>query len=408
VVGYAVCRRRLARVGSVAFFAFLATALIGSNLSNRIKTEAEAANRRRRELELLYDFGQRLLSTESTTDLVKEIPQNIVAAFRTLGAALYLSNGDRLYLSDPAQVHTSLEDMREAVHSGSSFRMVSPRTAMLPLSVGVRPVGSVLVEGNLPSQETLEAMSSLIAISIESATAVEKLARSDAAHESERLRSALLDSVTHDLRTPLTSIKASVTSLLTQPLSAEQNKELLTVIDEESDRLNQLIAQATEMAQLDARQVVLEAASYTIQQCVDRALTECAELLEGRRVEVRLGDALPRVWIDLDLISKVLWHLLENAAKYSPAHEPIFLSAVVEGQQLALSIADRGSGIDPMEQEMIFDKFYRGQSQRYSVHGTGMGLAISKAIMEAHGGSIHVTSQPGHGSVFTICLPLAL
>jgi two-component system sensor histidine kinase KdpD len=131
-------------------------------------------------------------------------------------------------------------------------------------------------------------------------------------------------------------------------------------------------------------------------------------MLTGRKVEVRLPDTLPRIWVDFELITKVLWHLLENAAKYSPAAEPIFISGVREGNQLAVSVADHGAGIDPLEQEMIFDKFYRGQNQRYSIHGTGMGLAIAKAIMEAHGGSIHVTSQVGHGSVFTICLPLAL
>ncbi|SNT38526.1 two-component system, OmpR family, sensor histidine kinase KdpD [Granulicella rosea] len=392
----------------IALFAFLATALIGSNLSDRIKTEAAASNRRRRELELLYDFGQRLLSTEGATDLRKAIPQNIVAAFRTQGAALYLSAGDRVYRFDTARMAVDPERMRGAVHAGVSYKTAGPETALLPLAVGVRPVGSILVEGNLPSQETLEAMSSLIAIAIESASAVEKLARADAAHESERLRSALLDSVTHDLRTPLTSIKASVTSMLTQgALTEEQRMELLTVIDEESDRLNHLIAQATEMARLDAREVALDPAAYTVQQCVERALEEGQAALAGRAVEVRLADTLPRVWIDLDLIVKVLGHLLENASKYSPADSPIFISGVVEGGELALSVADRGAGIDAMEQEMIFDKFYRGQSQRYRVQGTGMGLAISKAIMEAHGGSIRVTSQPGHGSVFTIGLPLA-
>jgi two-component system sensor histidine kinase KdpD len=392
----------------IALFAFLTTSLIGSNLSNRIKAEADASNSRRRELELLYDFGQRLLSTESTTDLRKAIPQNIVAAFRTHTAALYLSSGDRVYRSDTTSAQANLDTMRSAVHGGTSYKVQSPQSAVLALSVGVRPIGSVLVEGNLPSQETLEAMSSLIAIAIESATAVEKLARSDAAHESERLRSALLDSVTHDLRTPLTSIKASVTSLLSQGLNEASRTELLTVIDEESDRLNQLIAQATEMARLDAREVHLEPAAYKAQALVDRALTECASMLADRRVEIRLADTLPLVWVDIDLIVKVLSHLLENANKYSPIAEPIFISGVREGSELALSVADRGTGIDHMEPEMIFDKFYRGQSQRYQVHGTGMGLAISKAIMEAHGGSIHVTSQPGHGSVFTVCLPLSV
>ena len=221
----------------IALLAFLVTALIGSNLSNRIRTQAAAANQRRRELELLYDFGQRLLSTESTHNLLNAIPHNIVNAFRMRAASLYLSNGDRVYLSSPDAPKNNLEALRQAVHSANSFRPARHLSlpagieaglpeqlqgsselgsATLSLLVGVKPIGSIEVEGNLPSRETLEAMSSLIAIAITSATAVEKLARADAAQESERLRAALLDSVTHDLRTPLTSIKVSVTSLLSQ------------------------------------------------------------------------------------------------------------------------------------------------------------------------------------------------
>jgi two-component system sensor histidine kinase KdpD len=115
---------------------------------------------------------------------------------------------------------------------------------------------------------------------------------------------------------------------------------------------------------------------------------------------------LPKVSIDLERIAKVIEHLLENAAKYSPEGSPIFISAEVAKNRLCTSVADRGAGVDDFERMMIFDKFYRGQGQRYRVQGTGMGLAIAKAIVEAHGGTIEVTSQPGHGSVFTFCLPL--
>ncbi len=390
----------------IALLAFLATALIGSNLSNRIKAEAAASDSRRRELELLYDFGQRLLSTESAGELVKAIPQNIVAAFRTRGAALYLLRGDRMYVSNPQDVHVTHDQLRAAVYGSTDYESRAPQAALLSLSVGVRPIGSISVEGNLPSQVTLEAMSSLVAIALESATAVEKLARADAAHESERLRSALLDSVTHDLRTPLTSIKASVTTLLSvDSLSQENRAELLTVIDEESDRLNHLIAQATEMAKLDARQVRPQFARHPVSECIEGALALSSSA--AQRVQVRLAETLSYVLVDVQMISKVLVHLIENAAKYSPPHEPIFITAEMEGSLVSISVADRGDGIDPMEQTMIFDKFYRGQSQRYRIHGSGMGLAISKAIIEANGGTIRVTSQPNRGSVFIVSLPAA-
>ena len=386
----------------VALFAFLATALIGSNLANRIKDEAFASDARRRELELLYDFGQRLLSTESTGDLMKAIPHDIVSSFRTRAAALYLTQGDRLYLSNAKEVQATREQLRNGVYAGTLYKA---QAALLPVSVGVRPIGAISVEGNLPSQETLEAMSSLVAIAIESATAVEKLARADAAHESERLRSALLDSVTHELLTPLSTIRAAVARLIGSAVSVEERDGLLHAIQEESGRLDHLVAQATEMARLDARAVELELAPLSMMECFQEALGLVP--VGERIVEVRVAEKLPEVMADRVMIVKVLVHLIENAVRYSPPGAPIFLTAEEDGREVAVSVADRGEGIDAMEQAMVFDKFYRGRGQRDRVRGTGMGLAISKAIVEAHGGTIQVTSQMQSGSVFTMMLPAA-
>src|SRR5262249_29639645 len=222
--------------------------------------------------------------------------------------------------------------------------------------------------------------------------------------ESERLRSALLDSVTHEFRTPLTGIKASVTTLRSgTKLSAEDQQDLLAVIDEESDRLNRLVGEAAVMAQLDAREVKLDLRPHQVREAIDAALADSRPTLSGHPVEVRLPQRLPAALMDVAWIKKVLQHLLENAAKYSPPGSAIFLSSEVRDHRLVTSVADRGAGIDDLERAMVFDKFYRGQSQRYRVQGTGMGLAI----VEAHGGRIEVTSQLGHGSVFSFSLPLA-
>jgi len=267
-------------------------------------------------------------------------------------------------------------------------------------------MGILGISGITLSSETLDAVSSLLAISIERAGAVEKLSRTEAARESERLRSALLDSVTHDFRTPLTSIKASVTSLLADPeLDPPQTHELLTVIDEESDRLNRLVGEAVEMAQLDANQVKLDIRPYQIREAIDGALEDLHQVTQEHPVEVRLPEQLPAVLMDVELIKKVLSHLLENAAKYSPPGSPIFISCEVTNGRLITNVADRGAGIDDLERSLIFDKFYRGQGQRHRIQGTGMGLAIVKAIVEAHGGRIGVTSQLGQGSVFSFGLP---
>jgi two-component system sensor histidine kinase KdpD len=231
--------------------------------------------------------------------------------------------------------------------------------------------------------------------------------RSEASRESERLRSALLDSITHEFRTPLTSIKASVTSLKSEvAMNEEQRRDFVEIIDEESDRLNRLIGEAVEMARLDANEVKLELAPHPIQEAVDAALQASKDAMADHPVEVRFPDNLPAAMMDIDWIKKVLQHLVENAAKYSSVGQPIFISSEVRNGRLITSVADRGVGIDDLERSMIFDKFYRGQGQRYRVQGTGMGLAIVKAIVEAHGGRIEVSSQVGHGSVFSFGLPV--
>jgi two-component system sensor histidine kinase KdpD len=417
----------------VALFAFLGTAIFASHLSSRIREETEEANARRREAEMLYRLGRQLLQPESVADLLNFIPSSVASAFSSPAVTLYFAHKDRIYLSDPLRVSsphvawkpdhatmvragTSYEpertradivrDLREAMQLPAYRPPIDGFPSAIPLHTGVRPSGALLIEATSLSRETAEALSGLISMSIERAEALENSARSEAAQETERLRTALLDSVTHELRTPLTSIRASVTALLSQPeLSAEQRNDMLAVIDEESDRLNHLIEQAVEMAQLDAHKVHLEVKPQSAEALVHAAVDECREAHPSREFRIAIASNLPRVLADAAWIHKVLANLLENAVKYSPADQAIFVSADRQGSMVAFSVADRGAGIEPLEQEMIFDKFYRGQGQRERISGTGMGLAICRAIVDAHGGKIGVTSQLGHGSVFTFTLP---
>jgi two-component system sensor histidine kinase KdpD len=272
--------------------------------------------------------------------------------------------------------------------------------------MGVRPIGALGILGKCPSRHSLEALGSMVAIAVERAGAVEQLGKTEAARESERIRSALLDSVTHELRTPLTSIMGAVSSLRSQlQLTEQERNELLAIIDEESGRLDRLIEEAVEMARLDAHEVQLDLQFHPVQELVDQSVKNAQEIVAAHPISVRLSKDLHPVFFDLRMIEKVLHHLLENAAKYSPPGSPIFISAEETKDALVISVADRGVGIDMLEKSFIFDKFYRGTGQRYLVHGTGMGLAIAKAIVEAHGGAITVTSQVGHGSVFSFQLP---
>jgi two-component system sensor histidine kinase KdpD len=271
----------------------------------------------------------------------------------------------------------------------------------------VQPLGSLGISGPILTRKTLEALGTLVAIAAERARAVERLGKAEAAREGEQLRSALLDSITHDLRTPLTSIKASVTSLLSQPQAPESNRrELLTIIEEEADRLNQLVGDAAEMARLDAGEFELKLERHSIDEIASAAIEQCRPFLAARPVNIHVDAALPPVRADFSRIKDVLVRLLENANAYSPAGTPITVSAEVSDGSLVTSVADQGPGIEDMEVGLIFDKFYRGKDQRFQVQGTGMGLPIAKAIVEAHGGSIGVTSQLGHGSVFYFSLPI--
>jgi two-component system sensor histidine kinase KdpD len=247
----------------------------------------------------------------------------------------------------------------------------------------------------------------MIAIAIERAGAIEKVGQTEAARQSENLRAVLLDSVTHELRTPLTGIKAAVTGLLSDyHLDEAQRKDLLTVINEETDRLDRLVAEATEMAQLDAHKVDLQLQFVAISTLIDSVLEESRVLVGKHPVGLRIPASLPKVHIDPDRIAEVLKQLLENAAKYSASDAPIVVSAELRNQHLIVGVTDSGPGIEDFEQSLIFDKFYRGRDQRYRVQGTGMGLAIAKAIVEAHNGTITVTSQLGRGSVFLFELPV--
>ena len=417
----------------IALFAFLGTAIYASHLASRIREESEDANARRRESEMLYRLGRQLLQPENVGQLLNYIPSSVANAFNSPAVTLYIADDDRIYLSDPKRISSPkvawptgetapddttttyadrsraeiVRDLREAMLLPVFRAPVDGYPTAVPLRTGVRPTGALLLEATTLSRETMEALSGLIAMSIERAEALEDSARSEAAKETERLRTALLDSVTHELRTPLTSIKASITTLLSQPtLDEPARHDLLAVIDEESDRLNHLIEQAVEMAQLDAHKVQLDLKPQPVAALIHDSVDSCRAAFPGRDIRVSIPRSLPNVLADSAWIAKVLTNLLGNAVKYSAADKPVFVSADLQGDMLAISVADRGSGIDPMEQAMVFDKFYRGQGQRNRVSGTGMGLAISRAIVAAHGGTISVTSQLGHGSVFTFTLPV--
>lgn len=392
----------------VALVAFLATSIIASNLSERARRETRAATGRRIEVERLYTVSEQLLIANNVLELLGAIPFYIRETFGVEHAAIHIADKDKIYRSGPETELPPSTELREVSARGEIILGIRQDRCFVPLRMGVRRMGSLGMVGGVLSRETLEALGGLIAIAIERAGAVETLTRSEASRESERLRSALLDSVTHEFRTPLTSIKASISNLRSgATMNEEERQDLLAVIEEEADRLNRLVGEAVEMAQLDAREVKLELGPHQISEAITPALEDSKSVIGNHPVHMRLAENLPPALMDVAWIKKVLQHLVENAAKYSPDDAPIFISSELRSGRLITSVADRGVGIDDLERSMVFDKFYRGQSQRYRVQGSGMGLAIVKAIVEAHQGRIEVTSQLGQGSVFSFGLPIA-
>ena len=390
----------------IALLAFLTTAVIASQLSDRARKQTEEAVGRRRELERLYSFSQQLLTADNILQLLNAVPQHVIECFGVSAAALYLPEKGNIYRAGIEVPDLDAEQLKSIIARGEPMMDRERNLSFTPLKMGVRTVGALGVGGNL-SRQTLDAMGSLIAIAVERANAVENLTRSETTREGERLRSAILDSVTHEFRTPLTSIKASVTSLLSNTgLSSDDRQELMTVINEESDRLNRLVGEAAEVAQLESHEFQLDLQTCRVLDLAHRAVADVKQVLGKHPVEIRVPEDLA-ARLDADRIKEVLVQLLENAAKYSPPESPIRITAELKGANLEVNVADQGAGIDDMEQSLIFDKFYRGKNQRYRVQGTGMGLAIVRAIVEAHGGEIGVTSQLGCGSVFHFVLPVA-
>ena len=390
----------------IALFAFLATAIIASELSERARREALTATQRRKEIERLYSFAQQLLTMENVPELLNALPRFIVEHFGAQASAVFVAGREDVYRSGPDTHALDTDELKSVTARGEATSNSLRSQVFVPLRLGLRSIGALGISFASMSRESLDALASLIAIAIERTRALENLSKTEASREGEKLRSAILDSITHEFRTPLTSIKASVTSMLSDAnLDSAQRQELLTVIDEETDRLNRLVGEAAEMARLDANQVELQFERHRVQEPIDLAIEEAKQTLGTHPIEIVVPKDLTAV-MDLQRIKDVIFHLLDNAGKYSPPDSPIRVSAEVKNQKLTVSVSDRGPGIDDFEQSVIFDKFYRGKNERYRVQGTGMGLAIAKAVVEAHGGTMGITSQLGSGSVFWLTLPL--
>ena len=392
----------------VALFAFLATAITASQLSAQVRRRALEAQDRQREMERLYALSRSILLVDPLQSVPKQLANHVAQSLGASAVALYDRVTGDLYRSGPEDFPGLEDQLRESAVQGTLFQNPATGTLITAIRLGSEPIGSLGISGVDLSDSALQSLANLVAIGLERARAQETAGRAEAARQSEELKSTLLDAIAHEFKTPLTTIKAATTALLSDsPPRPEQQKGFIAIVDEEADRLTGLVTDAIQMARLEAGQVQLRRERCSVRQIVARVAENMKSALAERSIELNISPEPPLVWADRDLMELTLRQLLDNAVKYSPGRSPVSISAERRDERVIVSVADRGPGIPELEQPRIFDKFYRAKDSHHQVPGAGLGLAIAREIVRAHHGEIWVESKPGSGSVFRFSLPIA-
>jgi len=349
---------------------------------------------------------QAMTLTGNARKTIREFVNRVVQVFACTAAAFYYRATEEFFRSGPESQMVTDHDLLAAAEIEGVSMDAERGVAVAPVRLGGRTMGSLALMGALPSEPMVRALVDLVAITIEKARALEDAGRAESARQSEVFKSALLDSLAHDIRTPLTSIKAAVTSLLAHtPESRSQGEgELLSIINDAADRLNQLAAEVIAMARIEAGKIHLDKHPVAVEVLISGALAELAPVRRGRTVTVNIEPALPDAEADAELAQQVVKQFIENALKYSPEDSPIAVTAELKSGKIVIGVTDQGPGIEENERSLIFEKFFRGRRHRFSTKGTGMGLAIAKGIAEAHGERIWVEGEPGQGAAFYFSL----
>jgi len=391
----------------VSMFTFVISSLVAGRVAEGARKQKEQAEQRREEVERLYLLGQEMMLDEDAAALMRDLPGLVCRIFGLERVVLFVQERDQFVSTDPELTElfkANLRDLAGGTHAASG---VQEGFEAHTLAVGMRPVGSIAWHPASLSREVATAVCTQAAIALTRAIAIEASARMEASREGDRLRAALIDSLTHELRRPLTSIRAAATTLTQgEGLDEALRRELATVVDEESAHLDSLIGEAVEMAEIDANVLKVQAAPQFTRTLLEHAAAESRTALAHHQVVLMVQEPDTPAWFDARLLGRVFRHLLENAALYSPAGSRIVLrSRRVEGR-LEFEVEDNGPGIDQIDLPHIFEKFYRGKKGAKLGKGTGMGLAIARSIAVVHGGDIAVESNRELGSIFRFWVPL--
>jgi two-component system sensor histidine kinase KdpD len=389
----------------VALFAFLMTAVVASQLSTSARQRALEATERQEEMERLYELSRALMLVDTHSATAGQISQRIAQVFGVNGVAVFDRETDQTYRTGPIDLPISDTKLKDSALQSTVFHDPAVNLSVLPLSLGRQPVGSLAIYGDSISDTALHAIGNLAAIVMERSRAEAAASRMEAARQNEAMKSMMLDALAHEFKTPLTSIKAAASSILDEGPAAQ--KELVTVIEEESDRLDSLVTETIRMARIEAGDLRLERRPHAVGELITAALQKLRILLEDREVRIETEANLPAVMADAELIGLTIRQLLTNALKYASPESPIIIRAAPAAGTVRISVKDYGPGIAPKDLQRIFEKYYRVQDNTDRIPGTGMGLTIARDIVDAHGGEIWVESATGQGSEFFFTLPIA-
>lgn len=409
----------------IALFVFALVAVVASNLAARVRTQALLAQQRAAVTENLYLFSRKLAEVFTLDDLLWAICFQM-AQMLNVRVVLLLpeQNGlavrggyppeDDLPLGDWIAARSAWKDGAPAGRGTSrcadaSYLFVALKTGRG--SIGVVGLDSERAEPVLAGEreQLFQSLADQASVAIERFNLAQEIERARIASETERLRTALLSSISHDLKTPLASILGSATSLkYRETLDETAQAELVRTIEEEAERLNRFIANLLDMTRLESGNVRPNLDTVDLGDVVGSALRRAGKILERHRVEIGLEHELPLLRLDPVLFEQVIFNLLDNAAKYAPPGSTIAVKISKHGENIRLEIVDEGPGIPPENLERIFDPFYRVQTVDRTRAGTGLGLAICRGFILAMNGSIAASNrQDRQGAIFTITLPVS-
>ena len=411
----------------LALFFFLIVAIIVSNLTARTRSQVLTARSRAKTTAELYAFSRNVAGIGALDDLLWATAYQISSMLNVRTVLLMpVKDGDGLEVASGYPPEDQIDDADMAAarwtweHNRSAGRgadtLPGGKRLFLPLRTGSGPVGVLGIDRDTPGplltpddRRLLDALSDQAAVAIERISLAKGLDEARVLAETERLRGALLTSISHDLRTPLASILGTVSSLRSFPerYSKADREELLATLQEEAERLNRFVANLLDMTRLESGAIEFKLELIDVAEIVGSALQRAGNVLAGHRVEVNIESGLPILRLDAVLFEQVLFNLLDNAAKYSPSGSGIDIRATRDGELVEIEVVDEGPGIPPADFERIFDRFYRVHAQDRRRAGTGLGLAICRGFVEALGGWIVARNRRDRsGAVFTIRMPV--